>query len=134
MSNNKKRFKINIYGKEGCQKCTALKSRIESMLKKNQKFNDFEMAYYDVKTIEGLIAYANAETVNGQRIPSLQILEMDSESNQYVKIRDPRKEERKEGKLFVPTYLQLETDYSDPKKAVIKPKEIENLMLLAMGE
>jgi hypothetical protein len=126
----KGKYQIAVYGKEGCDKCVALKERIGKMLQ-NQEYRDFSLKYYDLTTIEGLVAYAKAETVNGQRIPSLQIMKYNQDRQNYSKIKDRRKEKLINNRLFYPTYLQLETDYSDPQRAVIKPKDIKELLSLA---
>ncbi len=128
----KEKYQIAVYGKEGCDKCVALKGRISKMLE-NREYKDFTLKYYDLKTIEGLVAYAKAETVNGQRIPSLQILKYNPGQNVYRKIKDFRREQVINNKLFFPTYLQLETDYSNPQRAVIKPKDIKELLALALN-
>ena len=126
----KSKYLIQIYGKKNCPKCDSLKKRIHTLLKDNQ-YPDFQTAYYDVTTEEGLFQFAKAETINGQRIPALQILRYNQLSQKYEKILDPRKEEIKNGKLFIPVYLQLETDYSNPGQSVIKPEDILSLMTLA---
>ena len=128
----KEKYQIAVYGKEGCDKCVTLKGRVSKMLE-NREYKDFTLKYYDLKTIEGLVAYAKAETVNGQRIPSLQILKYNPGQNVYRKIKDYRREQVINNKLFYPTYLQLETDYSNPLRAVIKPKDIKELLSLAIN-
>lgn len=129
-----KNFRVELFGKINCEKCDALKKRIQILLKKNNSYKtNFSYIYYDLSTVEGLCAFAKAETVNSQRIPTIQITKFNKESGEYQKIPDNRPEEYKEGKLFVPVYFQLETDYSDQKRSVIRPNEIEELFCMALN-
>jgi hypothetical protein len=127
-----KTYRIELFGKKDCEKCDALKKRIHSLLEKEETYRKtFAYHYHDLGTLEGLMAFARAETVNGQRIPAIQITRYDSHRKKYRKIPDPRKEGIQENRLFVPVYLQLETDYSDQNRAVIKPRQIKALLDLA---
>jgi len=128
-----KQYQIEIFGKKGCQKCTSLKKRVQRILDKETQFRDFAMAYHDLTTVDGLYACARAETVSGQRIPAVQVTRYNPRRKKYEKISDPRPETRRNGKLCVPVYLQLETDYSSAKNAVIKPVEVKELMSMAVG-
>jgi hypothetical protein len=112
MTNDIKPYLIVIYGKDGCDKCALLKRRVSGILAKGNQ--DFDMDYQNLSTAEGMAAYALAETVNGQRIPALQIMRYDEDRKTYVKIPDPRPEVTgdEDGRVFVPVYLQIQTDYA----------------------
>jgi len=124
------KFVIALYGKEGCAKCKSLLGRVSAILKQD-RYQVFSLRYFDLSTRAGLVAMALGETVNGQRLPTLQIMRKTAEG--LEKIRDPRREESRKDRLFVPVYLQLETDYSDPARSVIKPAEVEELMNIALS-
>jgi hypothetical protein len=124
-------YVITVFGKEGCDKCKALKGRLGRVLQ-DKRFSQFRMQYHDVMTIDGKVAFANAETVNGQRIPTMQVLKWNEKEQRYERMNDPRPQRREQGRLIVPTYLQLETDYSDPSRATIKPTDIEGVLDLAL--
>ncbi len=132
MNRNVKPYLIVIYGKDGCDMCAHLKDEVSVMLDDEKLKDDFDLDYQNLSTVEGMTAYALSETVNGQRIPALQIMKYNREKKSYVKIPDRRQEnlDEKTGSLFVPVYLQLQTEYgsSDP---VIKKSQVRQLMSLA---
>jgi hypothetical protein len=125
------RFLIVIYGKDGCDKCVRLKNNVSSILEENNGLNNFDMDYQNLSTIEGMQAYALAETVNGQRIPALQIMKYSEEKKSYVKIPYPGAAKGSAAKPFF-YYLQLETDYSSNDSS-IEPNRIKELMSLALA-
>ncbi|MFP4444594.1 MAG: Hpt domain-containing protein [Spirochaetia bacterium] len=112
----------------------TLKARdhIRNMLDQEDLEGEFELDYQDLSTVEGMMAYAGSETVNGQRIPALQVMKYDSSKNAYVKIRDSRPEAYNEetGELHVPVYLQLQTNYGSSRPA-IKGADVRELLSLA---
>lgn len=132
MNKNVKPYLIVIYGKDGCDKCALLKDEVSVMLKEDSLKEDFDLDYQNLSTVEGMAAYAISETVNGQRIPALQIMKYDKERKSYVKIPDLRAEtfNDKTGELFVPAYLQLQTDYSSDSPG-IKKSELKELISFA---
>lgn len=94
---------------------------------------DFDMDYQNLSTVSGMAAYAMSETVNGQRIPALQIMKYNKEKKTYEKLADPRKETPdKDGQLFVPVYLQAQTNYGRENEE-ISGNEITELLKLARG-
>ena len=126
-----KKYLIVIYGKNGCDKCVRLKKEVSLILEDDNGSNDFDMDYQNLSTIEGMQAYALAETVNGQRIPALQIMKYSEEKESYVKIPYPGTGKDFEAKPFL-YYLQLETDYSSDD-AYIDPDKIKELMSMAQS-
>ena len=126
-----KKYLIVIYGKDGCEKCARLKKEVSLLLEEDNSMNDFDMDYQNLSTIEGMQAYALAETVNGQRIPALQIMKYSEEKESYVKIPYPGNGKDSDDKPFM-YYLQLETDYSSDN-ASISTDKIEELMSMAQS-
>ncbi|MBN2040333.1 MAG: hypothetical protein JW864_09845 [Spirochaetes bacterium] len=124
-----KKYLIVIYGKNGCEKCVQLKKDVGMILKEEKSRNDFDMDYQNLSTVEGMQAYALSETVNGQRIPALQIMKFNKERNSYIKIPNPEYSTNTSGKT-ASYYLQLETDYS-MDNPVIGTENIKELMSLA---
>ena len=106
-----KPFLFVIYGKDNCSKCAKLKQEVGMLLNDETMSADFDMDYQNLSTASGMAAYAMSETVNGQRIPALQIMKYDNAKKSYVKIPDPREESY--GLGFVPVYLQLQTNYGN---------------------
>ena len=132
MNENCKPYVIVIFGKNGCPHCARLKETVMDILKEKTYREKFDLDYQNLSTVDGLIAYAEAETVNGQRIPALQLMRYSSEKKAYFKIPDRRKEgfDKQKKSLCVPVYLQLETDYSSDA-GDIRKEDIRNLMTLA---
>lgn len=130
-----KKYLIVIYGKDGCEKCARLKLNVKALLANESLGRDFDMDYQNLSTAEGMAAYAAAETINGQRLPGLQIMKYNEGKRTYTKIADPRPEsfDAKTKKLFVPSYLQLQTDYYGSYAQEISDKEILELADLAIA-
>ena len=103
--------------------------KIRKIVEKNS--SEFGIDIQNLSRIEGLIAFSKSETINGQRIPAIQILEFDEKDNTYKKIKDPRREKflKEENKLFFPTYIQTQTDYANNHD--ITTEEVLLLMELA---
>ena len=94
LNNDEKRkdFLIVVFGKDGCPHCDTLYENVVSVLDSNQK-EDFSLDFQNLSKRQGLVAFAKSETINGQRIPALQIMKLDKNDNSYKKIIDSRKEE-----------------------------------------
>lgn len=131
MRSNTSPYLIVIYGKQGCDMCALLRDEVSLMLDQEDIEGEFELDYQDLSTVEGMMAYARSETVNGQRIPALQVMKYDHGTSAYVKIRDSRTEKYNEetGELHVPVYLQLQTDYSSSRPAIEGAEVLELLSL-----
>jgi len=134
MNTEVKPYLIVIYGKDGCDLCSRLKFEVTELLEREGLGHEFGLDYQNLSTAEGMAAYALSETVNGQRIPALQIMKHDSETGAYVKIPDKRPEviNSETGEFFVPVYLQLQTEYGSGNPA-IDESGIMELMTLAMA-
>jgi hypothetical protein len=123
------RYQIRVFGKKGCDKCHTLNQRIDKLLAKNE-YTDFEKLYCDVETIDGLVAFAEAECINPSRIPALLLTEWDAEAEDYVPVRSGQPVAKdpvcKKARLY--QYVGLQTDYSDAGRGVLSPKMIEAVL------
>jgi hypothetical protein len=122
-------YVIVIYGKDGCDLCLRLKNEVSAGLIRENLDQQIGLDYQNLSTQEGMVAYAISETVNGQRIPALQLLQYDDDKATYCKIPDPRPEYRDEltGELDVPVFLQLQTDYT-ARQPGIKWQQVRELI------
>lgn len=123
------KYQIRVFGKQGCDKCHTLNQRLDKLLAKDG-YQGFDKLYCDVETIDGLVAFAEAECINPSRIPAMLVMRWNDEANEYFPVpskapgaRDP---EFKKTKLY--QYLGLQTDYSDVGKGIIAPKMIQSIL------
>ncbi|MFA5687728.1 MAG: hypothetical protein WC959_01035 [Kiritimatiellales bacterium] len=128
-----KPFKIQVFGKQGCAKCKTLNQRLDKLLTEDE-WKEFEKEYYDVETVEGLVAFSSAECINPQRIPALLVTRKD-EDGRYapVLVREPKMHDKVCGKSRLYHYVGLQTDYSDAGKGIISPKMITAVLTEARG-
>ena len=130
-----KPYRILVFGKPGCDKCTVLNQRIDDLLQQDD-WQDFEKKYCDVETEEGLVTFADAECINPQQIPAMLITRRDENSGHYDPLHNQRPGEFdrvcKKSKLY--QYLGLRTDYSGVGRGVISPKMITAVLNEARGE
>ncbi len=128
------KYQIKVFGKEGCDKCHTLNQRLDKLLKK-EEYADFEKLYCDVETIDGLVAFSEAECINPSRIPAMIVGEWSEEAGEYtlVPTKEPSAKDAvcKKSKLY--QYLGLQTDYSDVGKGVISPKMIQSILTEAQA-
>jgi hypothetical protein len=120
-------YRVLVFGKEGCDKCKTLNGRLDRILAE-PAYADFEKHYCDIFTVDGLVALCEAEVLNPQRLPSFQVLRMDSEANEYRRIPQRASEggEPATSGSPVPTYVGIETDYSGT--GVIPPEVIRTVL------
>jgi hypothetical protein len=123
------KYQIRVFGKEGCDKCHALNQRLDKLLTK-EEYTGFNKLYCDVETIEGLVAFSEAECINPSRIPAMLITKWDEDADEYrpVGTKTPGTKDSvcKKSKLY--QYVGLQTDYSDVGKGVISPKMIQSVL------
>ena len=112
-----KPYLIVIYGKDGCGKCVSLRQDVGLVLEDRAFSAWFDADYQNLSTANGMAAYAIAETINGQRLPAVQIMEYSAERAVYVKMRD----------LAGDDYLQLQTVYA-PVESLISKMDITSLL------
>jgi hypothetical protein len=122
-------YQIKVFGKQGCDKSHTLNQRLDKLLAQDQN-STFEKLYCDVESIEGLVAFAEAECINPARIPALLVTAWDEGSEEYLPVstRQPGAADTicKKAKLY--QYLGLQTDYSVVGKGLITPKMIQSIL------
>lgn len=122
------KFRAAVFGKQGCDKCDLLKRRLGKILQ-DKAYEDFEMEYLDLGTVEGLIRFSLCEVLNPQRIPSLFVYRVVEQDNGTV--LKPLKQLIEVSALDGPdseieTFLYLETDYR--ATGVITPNDIRKVL------
>ncbi|RMD75484.1 MAG: hypothetical protein D6820_14665, partial [Lentisphaerae bacterium] len=112
MSNRRTLYQIRIFGKKGCQKCQLLKQRVTKILD-NAKYAEFEQAYFDILTEDGLVTFCSAECLNPSRIPAFLVCRLDELTGEYRPIPNPVGHPERMHPLFkeslVYSWLGLET-------------------------
>ena len=128
------KYRVHVFGKKGCEKCTVLNQRLDKMLVKDE-WEAFEKHYNDVETESGLVAFAEAECINPQRIPAMMIMQQNDETGEYEPVANPTPGAAdpvfKKSKLY--QYLGVQTDYTDVGRGVISPKMIKKCFQEAVG-
>lgn len=126
------KYQIQVFGKEGCDKCHTLNQRLDKLLAK-EEYAAFEKLYCDVETIDGLVSFSEAECINPSRIPAMLVMEKDEENDEFIPLRNPTPGAAdplcKKSRLY--QYVGLQTDYSDVGKGVISPKMIQAVLAAA---
>jgi len=128
------KFRVQVFGKSGCDKCAILNQRLDKLLAKDE-WSAFEKFYTDVESEEGLIAFAEAECINPQRIPAMLLSRENEESGDFEPIPNSTIEQTDSicGKSKLYQHLGLQTDYSDTGRGVISPKMITACLAEARG-
>ena len=125
-----KKFQLMVFGKAGCEKCKVLNARIDALLEKPEWGNDFEKAYSDAESEEGMVIFAKAECISPNRIPAVLISKLNDTTGNYAPLANPAPGKPdlvlKKAKLY--QYLGLQTDYTEDGKGVITPKMITSLL------
>ncbi|MEN7972529.1 MAG: hypothetical protein ABFR47_01710 [Verrucomicrobiota bacterium] len=123
------KYQIRVFGKQGCDKCHTLNQRLEKLLAK-EGYTDFDKLYCDVETIDGLVAFSEAECINPSRIPAMLITKWNESESEYVPLNTKQPGAKdpvcKKAKLY--QYVGLQTDYSNVGKGVISPKMIKAIL------
>lgn len=127
-------YRVHVFGKEGCPKCSVLNQRLDKLLEK-EEWAAFEKAYSDIETESGMVVFAEAECINPQRIPAMMITRCNEASGDYEPVPNlrPGAEDRvfKKSKLY--QYLGVQTDYTDIGKGVISPNMIKKCLQEAVA-
>jgi hypothetical protein len=123
------KYQIRVFGKQGCDKCHTLNQRLDKLLTKDG-FDAFEKLYCDVETIDGIVAFAEAECINPSRIPALLVTQWNEEAGDFepVSVQEPGAADAVCNNSRLYQYLGLQTDYSDVGKGVISPKMIQSIL------
>lgn len=124
-----KAFRVQVFGKPGCDKCSLLNERLDKLLAK-PKWQAFEKESCSLETVEGLVAFCEAECVNPQRVPAMLVLRLDEDKDRYAPLPSPRPGARdpicRGARLH--QYLGVQTDYGEEGKGVISPRMIEAVL------
>ena len=127
-------FRVLVFGKLSCKKCHLLNERLDKLLKKPE-WQQFEKAYCDVETEDGMVAFCKSECVNPSRIPAMMVARLNAESGRYEPLLNPQmgKTDAVCGKSKLYTYLGLQTDYGGEGGGVITPKMINSVLSEALA-
>ena len=121
-----KRFQVAVFGKQGCDKCRLLKNRLEKILAE-KTYADFEMIYYDLGTVEGLVRFCQCEMLNPQRIPSFMVFEKeDRPGTTALRQLSCRVEMSDLVDEDLDIFMGLETDYTST--GTLKPVMIRRIL------
>ncbi|MBN1556794.1 MAG: hypothetical protein JW951_01460 [Lentisphaerae bacterium] len=123
------RYRIDVFGKEGCDKCKTLNRRLDKLLA-DEAWADFEKQYHDIETEPGIIAFCEAECLNPQRIPALLISTWDAATNTPRPLPNPAPGQPDPvcGKSRFYASLGLQTDYSESGRGVITPDMLTTVL------
>ena len=116
-------FRVEVFGKPGCDKCAVLNQRLDKLLGKPE-WEAFEKVYHNILSEEGLITFCEAECINPQRIPAFVLSKWDEEKGAYGFLPNPEpgSADAVGGKSRLYQYLGLQTDYSAVGRGVITPR------------
>lgn len=124
-----KHYRILVFGKKGCAKCKQLNQRIDDLLAL-PVWAEFEKCYYDLGTVDGLVAFCKAECLNPQRIPAFVVTRFNEVTGAYDFVPNPAPGAVdpvcKTTKLY--QHLGLQTDYTDIGRGVLPPRMIEAVL------
>ena len=125
-----KRFQVTVFGKQGCDKCKVLKNRLEKILAE-KTYADFEIVYYDLGTVDGLVWFCQCEVLNPQRLPSFMIFEKEDRSG-TITLKPLVRLEKISGSTgeHLNTFVGLETDYTST--GTLTPKMIRRVLDAAL--
>lgn len=119
-----KRFQVVLFGKEGCDKCEVLKKRLNKILQE-KPYEEFELVYCDLGTVEGLVRFCRCEVLNPQRIPSFMVYH--KQAAQHEAVPAPVRYKKKVfAEEEIETFLALETDYKTT--GIVTPAMIRNAL------
>lgn len=129
-----KRFRVQVFGKSGCDKCGILNQRLDKLLA-TEAWQDFEKQYCDVETESGIIAFCEAECLNPQRVPAMLVTRLDESTGEYVPILNPRTGQADEtlGTSCLYQFLGLQTDYGADGRGVITPRMLTSVLAEAQA-
>lgn len=121
-----KPFRIQVFGKAGCDKCKTLNKRLDDLLER-EEWADFEKQYCDVETVDGLVSFCRSECVNPQRIPAFVVLRRigDGDTFRPIERTHPGIAEPRCGTAALYFLAGLQTDYSDTGRGVLTPAMIQ---------
>jgi hypothetical protein len=129
-----KPYRIQVFGKPGCDKCAVLNQRLDALLEKPE-WQEFEKSYCDLATEEGLVAFAEAECINPQQIPALLITQREEQGGVYRPVPNARPGALEEvyGRSKLYQFLGVRTDYSETGRGLITPQMLTAVLGETLG-
>ena len=127
-----KPYRIQVFGKPGCDKCTVLNRRLDKIITE-EKFKGFSKVYQNVESVDGLVEFTKTECMNPSRIPGFIIQKWDEAENSWKYI--PQTSADKESsKILLYSIVGIQTDYSGEGKGLLSPKQIKKVLESALAE
>ncbi len=131
MPEQQKTWIVDVFGKEGCAKCSMLNRRLDKLLTE-ERFAPFEKRYCDVLSEDGLVHFCLAQCLNPSRIPAMLISRLNSDGSTKLLLNPaPDNADPLCGKSKLYQYLGLQTDYDGKGGGIISPEMIESILLQA---
>lgn len=127
-------YQIHVFGKAGCDKCHALHQRLDALLQ-DPEWADFEKVPHDLDTVDGLVAFCEAECINPQRIPAFYVAKFNPAAGRFEPLPNPRPgaAETPGGTSALYSLVGLQTDYSSAGRGLLTPRMIEAVLRQARG-
>lgn len=124
-----KKYRVVVFGKDGCDKCKSLNRRLDDLLQ-HDEWAGFEKKYVDVMTQDGLVEFCQAECVNPQRIPAFVVTRQDEETGEHRPVPNPApgRHDPLCGASRLYQHLGLQTDYSEAGRGLITPQMIQSVL------
>lgn len=116
-------YQVVVFGKVGCDKCKILQKRVDDLLAKPE-WADFEKAYFDVETVDGLVEFCKAECLNPQRLPAMVVRRVGEAGAAAIPVEPTAVPDPVLGQTRLYHILGLQTDYSDEGRGVVSPRMI----------
>lgn len=127
------KYRVDVFGKQGCEKCGVLNQRLDKLLE-NPQWSAFHKHYWDVETENGMVAFAEAEVLNPQRIPAMLVMRQVADGGEFEPV--PGFSGSGEHPVLKGSalhgFLGLQTDYA--ASGVISPKMIAACLEAAVGQ
>jgi hypothetical protein len=118
-----KPYQVVVFGKTGCDKCKTMQKRVDELLAKPE-WADFEKAYFNVETVDGMVAYCKAECLNPQRLPALVVRRATAAGSELIAVDPSAAPDLVLGQCRLYHILGLQTDYSEEGRGVVSPRMI----------
>ncbi|MBM4153486.1 MAG: hypothetical protein FJ221_00445 [Lentisphaerae bacterium] len=120
-------YQVVVFGKVGCDKCKILQKRVDDLLAKPE-WADFEKAYFDVETVDGLVEFCKAECLNPQRLPAMVVRRVGDAGAAAIPVEPTAVPDPVLGQARLYHILGLQTDYSDEGRGVVSPRMITTVL------
>ncbi len=122
-----KPFQVVVFGKVGCDKCKILQKRVDDLLAKPE-WADFEKAYFDVETVDGLVEFCKAECLNPQRLPAMLVRRAAGSGVEAIPVEPSAVPDPVLGQTRLYHILGLQTDYGAEGRGVVSPRMITSVL------